>query len=54
MLRRRLGIGHSRAARLIDKMTDMGILARDEGPKPRKALITSEDYIKMQGRILNK
>ncbi len=53
MLRRRLGLGHSRAGKLIDTMTNMGIVSQDEGPKPRRTLITREDYIKMQAQILD-
>lgn len=53
MLRRRLGIGHSRAGKLIDTMANMGIVSQDEGPKPRRTLITREDYLKMQSEILD-
>jgi len=53
MLRRRLGLGHSRAGKLIDTMADMGIVSQDEGPKPRRTLITREDYLKMQAEILD-
>ena len=53
MLRRRLGLGHSRAGKLIDTMASMGIVSQDEGPKPRRTLITREDYLKMQAEILD-
>ena len=53
MLRRRLGLGHSRAGKLIDTMAQMGIVSQDEGPKPRRTLITREDYLKMQAEILD-
>ena len=53
MLRRRLGLGHSRAGKLIDTMANMGIVSQDEGPKPRRTLITREDYLKMQSQILD-
>jgi len=53
MLRRRLGLGHSRAGKLIDKLANMGIVSQDEGPKPRRTLITREDYAKMQGQIMD-
>ena len=43
MLQRRLHIGHSRAARLIDKMEEMGIVGPYNGPQPREVLITEED-----------
>ena len=53
MLRRRLGLGHSRAGKLIDTMAQMGIISQDEGPKPRRTLITREDYLRMQAEILD-
>ena len=53
MLRRRLGLGHSRAGKLIDTMANMGIVSQDEGPKPRRTLITREDYLKMQSQIMD-
>ena len=53
MLRRRLGLGHSRAGKLLDTMANMGIVSQDEGPKPRRTLINREDYIKMQAQILD-
>ena len=43
MLQRRLHIGHSRAARLIDKMEEMGIVGPYNGPQPREVLISEED-----------
>lgn len=43
MLQRRLHIGHSRAARLIDMMEEDGIVGPYVGSKPREVLITEED-----------
>ncbi len=43
MLQRRLHIGHSRAARLIDMMEDEGIVGPYAGSKPRKVLIEEKD-----------
>ncbi len=42
MLQRRLGLGYTRAARLIDMMEDDGIVGPYAGSKPREILI--EDY----------
>jgi len=53
MLRRRLGLGHSRAGKLVDMMADMGIISADEGPKPRRTLITREDYARIQAQIMD-
>ena len=44
-LQRRLGIGYSRAAKLIDEMEDRGIVGPTNGSKPREVLISSYDEI---------
>ncbi len=44
LLQRRLGIGYNRAARLIDRMEDSGIISGDNGVKGREVL-TTEDYL---------
>ncbi len=46
MLQRRLHIGHSRAARLIDQMEEEGIVGPYAGSKPREVLISKEDLEK--------
>ena len=43
MLQRRLHIGHSRAARLIDTMEEMGIVGPYVGSKPREVLISEDE-----------
>ncbi|NQS99997.1 MAG: DNA translocase FtsK [Candidatus Omnitrophica bacterium] len=43
MLQRRLGLGYTRAARLIDMMEEEGIVGPYRGSKPREILIESED-----------
>ncbi|MBF7081834.1 DNA translocase FtsK 4TM domain-containing protein [Desulfallas sp. Bu1-1] len=44
MLQRRLHIGYSRAARLVDIMERRGIVGGFEGSKPRAVLMTMEQY----------
>lgn len=50
MLQRRLKLGYSRAARLIDQMEQRGIVGPFEGSKPRQVLISKEDWMQIQLR----
>jgi S-DNA-T family DNA segregation ATPase FtsK/SpoIIIE len=47
LLQRRLKIGYSRAARIIDQMEDRELVSGYDGSKPREVLISKEDLIKM-------
>lgn len=50
MLQRRLRVGYARAGRLIDEMEKRGIISRSEGSKPRKTLMTRQQYAELYGK----
>ncbi|MBU0531537.1 DNA translocase FtsK [Patescibacteria group bacterium] len=45
LLQRRLKVGYSRAARIIDLLEDQGVVGPAEGAKPREILIENKDDI---------
>lgn len=47
MLQRVLRVGYGRAGRLIDEMDRRGIISGNEGTKPRKTLLSREEYNRM-------
>ena len=48
MLQRRLKLGYSRAARIVDQLEEMGIVGPFEGSKPRTVLVTRDQWHQMQ------
>jgi S-DNA-T family DNA segregation ATPase FtsK/SpoIIIE len=46
ILQRRLRLGYTRAARLIDSLEDAGLIGPFEGSKPRKILVNREEWLK--------
>ena len=44
LLQRRLEVGYGRAAKIIDRMEEMGFVSAPDGNKPRKILITREEF----------
>ncbi len=50
LLQRRLSIGYGRAAKIIDKMQDLGICSEAVGNKPRRILLSKEEFYEMYDR----
>lgn len=50
LLQRKLKLGYARAARIIDEMSERGIIGPFEGAKPRQVLISKEQLMEMQAR----
>ena len=44
MLQRWFKIGFNRAARIMDQLSDAGVVGPDEGTKPRKVLMSAEQF----------
>lgn len=47
LIQRRLSLGYGRAAKLIDKMEQLGYVSPQDGQKPRTVLITKQMYMEM-------
>jgi len=47
LLQRRLSLGYGRAAKIIDRMEELGIIGPPEGQKPRSLLISHSDFMEM-------
>ena len=46
LLQRKLGIGYGKAAKLIDRMEEEGLVSKSDGTnKPRAILITTEQFM---------
>ena len=45
-MQRRLGVGYGRAAKIIDAMEERGYVSKPDGNKPRRVLITMEEYMR--------
>ena len=44
MLQRVLKVGFNRAARIMDQLAEYGVVGEEEGTKPRKVLMTIEEF----------
>ena len=47
LLQRRLRLGYARAARLVDELESRGIVGPFEVSKPRKVLISKQQWLEM-------
>lgn len=45
LIQRKLRVGYARAARIVDEMEEKGIIGPFEGSKPRKVLITKQQWL---------
>ena len=45
MLQRRLKLGYSRAARIVDQLEEVGVVGPFEGSKPRQIVMTREQWL---------
>ena len=43
-------LGYARAARVMDQMEERGIIGPSEGSKPRRVLITKDEWMEIQLR----
>ena len=44
MLQRMFKIGFNRAARIMDQLSEAGVVGPEEGTKPRRILMTMEEF----------
>lgn len=45
LLQRKFSIGYARAARLVDRMTDEGVISEPNGSRPRSVLLTFSQFL---------
>lgn len=50
MLQRVFKIGFNRAARIMDQLAEAGVVGEEEGTKPRKVLMTMEEFEELMSR----
>jgi len=50
LLQRRMNVGYPRAARLIDRMQEKGFIGGFEGSKPRKVLVSKDQWAEYRTR----
>ncbi len=50
MLQRMFKIGFNRAARIMDQLSDAGVVGEEEGTKPRKILMSAAEFEHLLGK----
>ena len=53
MLQRKLKLGYARAARIMDELEEMGVIAPSEGAKPRKVLMSRLQFEERRARKMS-
>jgi S-DNA-T family DNA segregation ATPase FtsK/SpoIIIE len=51
MLQRRIKLGYSRAARIVDQMEELGIVGPYEGAKPRSVVVDRDGWTEIQRQL---
>ncbi len=51
LLQRKLSIGYGRAAKLIDKMEELGVVSSADDKKAREVLLTSDEIAELRARL---
>ena len=54
MLQRRLSIGYGRAAKIIDRLEEMGVVGPPDGTKPRQVLMSPENFMALKEEMSQK
>ncbi len=47
LIQRKLSLGYGRAAKIIDRMEELGYVSAPDGQKPREVLISKEEFMEM-------
>ncbi len=50
MIQRRFRVGYNRAARILDQLHEAGYVGDEEGSKPRKMLMSKEEFLALKAR----